>query len=743
MRKMTSAEETLIRGKYHASDYDPFQPWLSSGWEYDPATGLADEDIRRGLEAAFADRRDTPHALLKARAFSYVLTNTRLRVDPGDWFPGISCWHKDIRYAMLDNWSNEVWQRLPEEQRQAVERLRRCGAIDMWIDFDHSVPDWDALVTLGFPGLLERVKEIRREKEPLSSELAAFYDSVEVAYEAMLTLLSRLEALADACPGEKASAMSASFRRLREGAPGCVLDVLEMIYLYFIAGEYVGCLQVRSLGGGLDGLLQPFYEADLAAGRLTREDLITLLQFFFLQISAIGNYWNHPFYLGGTDETGATRVNEVSGLILEAYDGLEIFNPKIQIKVAENTPRDFLEQALDMVRRKNASIVFVGEPYIIASRMAMGCTEGEALNADIKGCYEIAVRGEEVSTAPLYINLAKPLEMALFRGRDAGDGTYLGPDTGEDFPAFDDFYAAYLTQLRSLLEELLPIVDEVERGLAFINPTPLYTGTLRRALEKGEDGYATGTKYCNTALIIGSLASAVDGLLSLRRLVYEDGAVTLSQLRALCRDNWAGGEILRERVKKDPRKYGVGDPIADRYAAGIADFVAGYLNMRPNSRGGVYKTDFHSARMFLNWAPLTAASPDGRLRGEELSKNLSPSPGMDREGATALILSATASNVALHTEGSCLDVMLHPTAVKGEEGMAALRSLLMAYVRRGGSGLQFNIFNADDLREAQWHPEKYRTLQVRICGWNAYFVDLPKIEQDAFILRADHITGGK
>lgn len=742
MQKLTSTEETLIRGKYHTPDYDPFKPWLSSGWTYDPATGLADEAIRRGLEAAFAAGGDTSHALLKARAFAYVLEKTRLRVDPGDWFPGISCWHKDIRYTMLDNWSGEVWQRLPEEQRQAVDDLRRCGAMDMWIDFDHSVPDWDALAELGFPGLLERAKAVRRAKEPLSPGQAAFYDSVEITYKAMLTLLSRLELLAEACPGEKAPAMAASFRRLGEGAPKCVLDVLEMIYLYFIAGEYVGCLQVRSLGGGLDRLLLPFYEADLAAGRLTREDFITLLQYFFLQISAIGNYWNHPFYLGGTDEAGATRVNAVSRLVLEAYDGVELFNPKIQIKVGANTPRDFLEQALDMVRRKNASIVFVGEPYILASRMAMGCTEGEALNADIKGCYEIAIRGEEVSTAPLYINLAKPLEMALFRGRDAGDGTVLGPDTGENFPTFDDFYAAYLTQLRSLLERLLPIVDEAEKGLAEINPTPLYTGTLRRALEKGEDGYATGTKYCNTALIIGSLASAVDGLLSLRRLVYEEKAVTLPQLRALCRDNWAGAETLRERVKRDTRKYGTGDPMADRYAAGIAGFVGSLLHMRPNSRGGVYKSDLHSARMFLNWAPLTAASPDGRLRGEELSKNLSPVPGMDREGATALVLSATAVDTTLHTEGGCLDIMLHPTAVKGEEGMAALRALLLTYVRRGGAGLQFNIFNADDLREAQKHPEKYRSLQVRICGWNAYFVDLPKIEQDAFILRAETVSGG-
>ena len=41
------------------------------------------------------------------------------------------------------------------------------------------------------------------------------------------------------------------------------------------------------------------------------------------------------------------------------------------------------------------------------------------------------------------------------------------------------------------------------------------------------------------------------------------------------------------------------------------------------------------------------------------------------------------------------------------------------------------------LRQAQAHPEKYPHLQVRVCGWNVYFVNLSKEEQDDFIARAE------
>ena len=133
------------------------------------------------------------------------------------------------------------------------------------------------------------------------------------------------------------------------------------------------------------------------------------------------------------------------------------------------------------------------------------------------------------------------------------------------------------------------------------------------------------------------------------------------------------------------------------------------------------------------------ASPDGRKRGEEVSKNLSPTMGVDTEGVTALV--ATLSHVDnLDVPADFpLDVMLHPSAVQGQKGLEVMKALVRQYHANGGCVVHFNVFSAEELRDAQAHPEKYENLQVRVCGWNVRWNDLDKIEQDKYIARAENV----
>ena len=83
--------------------------------------------------------------------------------------------------------------------------------------------------------------------------------------------------------------------------------------------------------------------------------------------------------------------------------------------------------------------------------------------------------------------------------------------------------------------------------------------------------------------------------------------------------------------------------------------------------------------------------------------------------------------------------MLHPSAVEGDEGLAVLNGVLDTYMNGGGFAIHFNIMNADVLRDAQKNPEKYKNLQVRVCGWNTLWNNMAKSEQEAYILRAENI----
>lgn len=81
--------------------------------------------------------------------------------------------------------------------------------------------------------------------------------------------------------------------------------------------------------------------------------------------------------------------------------------------------------------------------------------------------------------------------------------------------------------------------------------------------------------------------------------------------------------------------------------------------------------------------------------------------------------------------------MLHPSEIRGENGLRAMRALLMAYVNHFGHAIHFNVMDADQLRQAQREPEKFRDLQVRICGWNVLWNSLFRKEQDAYIQQAE------
>ena len=74
-------------------------------------------------------------------------------------------------------------------------------------------------------------------------------------------------------------------------------------------------------------------------------------------------------------------------------------------------------------------------------------------------------------------------------------------------------------------------------------------------------------------------------------------------------------------------------------------------------------------------------------------------------------------------------------AIAGSEELPGAK--LEIFFANGGFALQGNVFNKETLIKAQENPEKYSTLQVRVCGWNEYFVKMSKEKQDLFIKQCE------
>ncbi len=754
----------------------------------DRSTGLSQEALPARLAQIVADGKASSEnwRVTKAKCFAAQVLEESIGISPLDWFPAIAVWNRwrrPISKVISDRAGEVNAAQLPEWVRSEWAKGNADGIWNMWQDFDHSVPDWRVILKLGFPGMRARL-----EKYAVAG--APFYDGLRITADAILEGIDRFIAQGkknlaqrpqssqshtgneqtdlltpngvrdnvSRVSGEQIRVIGndpsrtlrtsrekrlakqiACLERLRSGAPQTAYDVMMFVWLYFMFSEHLDGIQCRSLTE-LDVFLTPYYNADIAAGRTTEAELREQLKHFLWQWGSIANYWNQPIGLGGTKPDGTTEFNHVSKIILDVMDECALTTPKFLVKVAPNTPDWAWNKMLDMARR-HRSIAFIGEePAARALKKWAGASDQDCREMVVRGCYEFALRDGCNSTGVGHVNFLKIVEKML---AEAAGGSRVPPKTFQPFTfsTFQLFLSEYLRRLAETTDRCRKIAFEFEKVLPDVNPANLMTLATEHALRTRRDGFANGCpRGNNTAILSVGLGTAVDALLAVKELVFEKKEFTLAQLGAIMAANWEGHEALRLRMLRSKRKWGNNDPEANALGAELIATFAGEVNGKPNSRGGVFVASGHCARQFIVLGEKTGATPDGRKAGEEMSKNLSPTMGADTEGATALVLTLASADVE-HLPGDYpLDMMLHPSVCAGDDGLAVMRTLVKLFHKNGGSVIQFTVFSAEELRDAQAHPEKYENLQVRVCGWNVRWNDLSRAEQDAYIRRAENIA---
>ncbi|MBO5670855.1 MAG: hypothetical protein J6S41_04835, partial [Clostridia bacterium] len=525
--------------------------------------------------------------------------------------------------------------------------------------------------------------------------------------------------------------------QLTVGAPRNTYEAIQLLVIYFFLHEYVAGARMRTFGR-LDVLLSPFYIVDVKAGTYTRDEIKEMLKFFFNKLWAAKVPYDIPFALGGIDKDGEEVTNEFSYMVVEAYNELNIHSPKIHIRVSNKTPVSFLKLVLRCIRGGNSSFVFVNDTVATQALIKAGISPKDAYNYVPIGCYEPAVWGVEIGcTGNGGVNLAKAVELAFTDGVDFRSGSQVSVKTGR-IDSYEDFYAAVKRHIAYMCDRCTDYITKIEGYYSEIYPDPILSAQYDHSVETGVDVYEGGAKYNNSSLSAYSIATLVDSIAAVKRLVFDEGRVSFDELSEILKNDWQGQEKLRLYARSIPEKYGNNEPITDAIMVDMSRYIASCINEKANARGGVFKASLFSIDHGFALGKKTMATPDGRHFGDSNSKNLCASAAMDKKGITALIHSVSKIDQTDFPNGVVLDVVLHPSAVSGEDGLEAFCGILRTYFSMGGMALHGNVFDVNTLRAAQNEPEKYQTLQVRVCGWNAYFVNLSKEEQDAFILQAQN-----
>jgi len=506
--------------------------------------------------------------------------------------------------------------------------------------------------------------------------------------------------------------------------------------------------------GRLDQHLYPFYKRDLESGLITEEFAKELLHSFWIKFN------NQPappkvgvtaqesntytdfclINLGGVNENGEDATNELTYLLLDVIEEMRLLQPSSMVQVSKKNPDRLLKRALKIIKTGFGQPSIFNTDAIIQELTRQGKSIIDARLGGASGCVEAGAFGKESYILTGYFNLPKILELTLYNGFDPRTQKQIGLKTGDpnSFLTFDEFYNAFEKQLNHFIDIKIKGNLVIERIYAQYMPAPFLSILIDDCIKKGKDYNDGGARY-NSSYIQGvGIGTITDSLASIKYNVFEKNFLTMQEMIDTLKNNFQDKDNIRKKLINETPKYGNDDDYADNITRQVFESYFKAIDGRPNTKGGHFRVNLLPTTCHVYFGSVLGATPDGRFAKEPVSEGISPVQGADVNGPTSVIKSASKID-HLRTGGTLLNQKFTPNFLSTEEGIEKVLYLIRSYFRMDGHHIQFNVVDANTLRDAQKHPEKYRDLIVRVAGYSDYFVDLGEDLQNEIIRRTEHM----
>ena len=505
--------------------------------------------------------------------------------------------------------------------------------------------------------------------------------------------------------------------------------------------------------GRLDQHLYPVYKKQIESGTLSSDELDDLLGCFWVKFN------NHPsppkmgvtasesntytdfclINLGGVKPDGTDAVNEMSYILLDVIKEMRILQPSSMVQISKKSPDRFIHRALDIIRTGFGQPSCFNTDAIIQELLRQGKNLVDARNGGASGCVETGAFGTEAYWLTGYFNLPKILELTLNNGYDRRTKKVVGLETGwaADFVNFEDLVEAFKSQVNYFADIKIRGNNVIEKTFSARLPVPFLSLLVEDCISNGRDYNNGGARY-NTSYIQGvGLGSITDMLTSIRFNIYDKKRISWEEMNKAMDSDFKGYEQIQYELIYNTPKFGNDDDYADQQAVTVFEIYYDAVNGRPNSRGGVHRINMLPTTSHVYFGSVTGATTDGRNAYLPLSEGISPFQGVDHNGPTSVIKSASKID-HLRTGGTLLNQKFSPSFFEDEESYEKLTALIRSYFSLDGHHIQFNVVNAETLKDAQKHPERYRDLIVRVAGYSDYFNDLGEDLQNEIIRRTEH-----
>ena len=586
----------------------------------------------------------------------------------------------------------------------------------------------------------------RAEKELESAEGWEERTYLEATMQAMLCLKKMSEKFADKAeqmlsnaPDEDARA---NLARIADTARRCPWEAPKTLYealntLCFMR-KCMGALE--GIGpntfGRIDMDLIPFYDADIAAGRLTKDGAYELVTQFLLTWDLhfdhdfkFSGYSDHElentYVLGGCDLEGKPLYNDLTQMFLRASREETIIFPKITCRYDRNSPKEYLDEANLAVINGTSTLLYQNDEATIPSVLRRGKPIEEARDYLITGCWGIMSNGKEKIDDGCYVNILKVLEYTLHNRTDKMEEVKMTFAPVDAAQSFEELYRIYCDNIRVLFEERCRVWREGGQIWRKVDPLPIFSSTMDNCIGKHKDYTAGGAKYRDSRFELIGFPNVVDSLLAIKKLCFDEKKYTLAQMLDAVRKNWEGYEEMRMDAIRTPG-WGMGIKEADEFCAKFNTDLFDLVQPLVGTYGGKVVIGHLGYTEIRWWGEKTLATPEGRKSGDYIAQGLTPSRLKKIPAVTSVIKSLSAPDASEIAGNSVVNVIL-PNKTTLDHCEAFLR----ATAQSGVQSLQLNCTSREQLLDAQKHPEKYPTLIVRMCGFSAKFTSLsPEWQQE-------------
>ena len=698
------------------------------------------------------------HNLRRAKMDAYMFDHYTVEVSDFDLLVG----RYSLNYTMTDEERGEV-----ADAQHIIHAAGDFIAGAKTASTGHRVIDYELLLQEGVEGVLARVQEKRAAlqiHDPMMHEKNITYQSMEISLSALIRFGKRtsetLAAYAAQTENEERRAqllvLSDIFTRVPAKPAQTFYEAIQSMWFVQFA---LALIDDITLTGHPDRYLYPYYQADLAAGRITREFAMQLIEQLYFKHNELYDSWPASLMVGGVDREGKPVWNELTYMCIEAIRTTGLINPSVSVCYTEDMPEDLLRLCMEIIAQGYTRPAIFNDRVVQRGLRDAGVSEEDARDYIHSTCVEITpIAAANILVATPYVNLCKAFEYILYEKakpytvglltHNIGPGwggveqnPYLAHDV--DFSLDDlDTWEKFLSLFKTVIAEIIAShvggvlwLTELRRRYS---ASPLASAFLNDCIARGQDAAVGGTRYNFNYPNFPGIINVIDSLSAIRQLVYEEKRLTLRELGRMCRSDFADDEAMRQYIINRTAKFGNDDASVDTLAVDIYNFIDGEVKKYTSSIGGTTHPSYFAYVVHGQMGYITDATPDGRHAGHALSEHFGAVGGMDKNGPTAVMHSIAKLDQSKGIGGIATNYRFAKNFITAPNGNAAVCSFIRTFMENDCFEIQFNVIDKKDLLDAREHPENYRTLLVRVAGYSDYFVNLAENVKDEVIARTEN-----